>query len=34
MIDEPVAEKTLLMLDDVDKITSEQRINLSDTSNK
>ena len=28
---EPVAEKTLLMLDDVDKITSEQRINLSNT---
>ena len=28
--DKPIAEKTLLMLDDVDKLTSKQRKNLSD----
>lgn len=29
--DKPIAERTLLMLDDVDKLTSEQRIHLSNT---
>ena len=29
--DSPISERTLLMLDDVDKLTSEQRIHLSDT---